>query len=84
MGKEIDMETTLTTKGQITLPKGMRDAMHLKSGDKIVFEEIGDNQYVLRPKMLDVRTLKGIASYEGKPKTLEEMEAAIHENSRLK
>ena len=78
------METTLTTKGQITLPKGLRDAMHLKSGDKIVFEEVGDNQYILRPKTLDVRLLKGIAAYQGEPKTIEDMEAAIQKNMRQK
>ena len=71
------MEATLTSKGQLTLPKGLRDAMHLKSGDKIVFEEM-NGAYILRPKTLDVRSLKGLVSYKGQPRTLDEMEAAIH------
>jgi AbrB family looped-hinge helix DNA binding protein len=29
--------TTLTSKGQVTIPKKMRDALRLKGGDKIAF-----------------------------------------------
>ena len=36
----------ITTKGQITLPIGIRRKLHLKDGDKVAFIEI-DNQIVL-------------------------------------
>lgn len=36
----------ITTKGQITLPVGIRRKLHLKDGDKVAFIEI-DNQIVL-------------------------------------
>lgn len=71
------MEATLTTKGQITLPKLLRDALHLKSGDKIIFEEKMDGSFALRPKTMDVSELKGMLSYRGPPKTLEEMDWVI-------
>ncbi len=75
------MESTITTKGQITLPKALRSALHLKSGDKIVFEELEEGGFVLKPKTLDVQALKGCVSYKGAPKSLEDMEQAISKNA---
>lgn len=74
------MEVTLTTKGQITLPKSLRDALHLKTGDKIFFEEQDGGAYLLKARTTDVSVLKGCVAYEG-VKTLEDMEAAIVENA---
>lgn len=75
------MESTLTVKGQITLPKRLRDVLHLKAGDKIVFEETADGGYTLKPKTLPAQILKGCVSYKGKPKTLDDMQRAIAENA---
>ena len=75
------MEVTLTTKGQITLPKALREALHLKTGDKVVFEPQGEEGYLLRPKTLDVRVLKGRMKYDGPAATLEDMEKAIAKNA---
>ena len=74
------MESTLTTKGQITLPKALRSALHLKSGDKVIFEILEDGVYVLKPKTRDVRVLKGSISYKGKPQSIENMQVAITQN----
>ncbi len=75
------MESTLTTKGQITLPKALRAALHLKSGDKVIFETLEDGTYILKPKTLDVRTLKGSISYKGKPLSIEDMQDAVAKNA---
>ncbi len=75
------MESTLTVKGQITLPKALRDSLHLKTGDKIVFEELEGGAYLLKPRTLDVQALKGCVSYKGAPKTLDDMDRAISENA---
>jgi AbrB family looped-hinge helix DNA binding protein len=71
------MESTLTVKGQITLPKSLRDALHLKTGDKIFFEESGEGAFILRPRTVEVQMLKGCVAYKGAVKTLAEMEEAI-------
>ena len=73
------MESTLTTKGQITLPKALRVALHLKFGDKIVFEVLENGGYILKPKTRNVRVLKGCIAYKGKPKSIEDMQNAITE-----
>ena len=75
------MEATLTVKGQITLPKTLRDSLRLKAGDKIVFEELENGSYLLKPRTLDVQTLKGCVRYKGAAKTLDDMENAICENA---
>lgn len=75
------MEVTLTTKGQITLPKALRDALHLKTGDKIIFEEQNNGSYLLKARTTDVSVLKGCVAYKGKAVTLEDMDAAIIKNA---
>lgn len=75
------MEVTLTTKGQITLPKALRDSLHLKTGDKIIFEEQDNGTYLLKARKADVSVLKGCVSYKGAPATLDDMEAAIAKNA---
>ena len=71
------MEATLTSKGQITLPKALRDTMHLKTGDKLMFEETSDGGFTVKPRLTDVRSLKGMIKYSGKPVSVEAMNQAI-------
>ena len=48
--------TTLTTKGQVTIPKEIREALSLKPGDKIIFEKEGNKVVLKSPKtLLDFR-----------------------------
>ena len=42
------MATTVTSKGQVTIPKDVRDAMHIRPGTKVVFELNKDGDRVLR------------------------------------
>lgn len=53
-------EARITSKGQITLPKAVRQALGLKPGDKIVFEQEGEEIYV-RP----VKAQSMFAKYRG-------------------
>lgn len=79
------MESTLTSKGRITLPKALRDELKLKPGDKIDFVRNSDGAYMFRPRRISAASLKGILKdvYKGPPNTLEEMEEAIlHHGSR--
>jgi AbrB family looped-hinge helix DNA binding protein len=42
------METTLTRKGQVTIPKHIRDALSLEPGCKLIFDVNKDGELVLR------------------------------------
>lgn len=69
--------STVTSKGQITLPRDVRTALGLDVGDKIDFVEV-EGGFKLVPVRKDVRELKGrFAGRVRKPITLEEMEEAI-------
>jgi len=45
------METTLTSKGQATIPKHIRDALGLKPGSKLTFDVNDAGELVLRPQI---------------------------------
>ncbi len=51
--------STLTTKGQITIPKSVRDSLHLHSGDRIAFVLHGDFEAVLKPMTKSVEDVFG-------------------------
>lgn len=71
--------STLTSKGQITLPHTVRKALGLDTGDKVDFVEVPGG-YKLVPLRKDIRTLKGrFAGRVDKPVSVEEMDEAIAE-----
>ena len=75
------METTrLSSKGQIVLPKSIRDAHRWLPGTELVVEDTADG-VLLRPARpappSRLEDVAGCLPYTGKPKTLAQMEAAI-------
>ena len=69
------MESAITTKGQATIPKAVREYLGLKPGDRIKFFLHPNGSVVLLPK-LSVSTLRGIVKPRQPPVTIEEMEEA--------
>lgn len=43
------MATTVTSKGQVTVPKIVRDYLGLKTGSAVTFERLASGDIVLRP-----------------------------------
>jgi antitoxin PrlF len=43
------MHTTITSKGQVTIPKRIRDALHLEPGSAVQFALNDQGQVVLSP-----------------------------------
>jgi AbrB family looped-hinge helix DNA binding protein len=43
------MPTNVTSKGQVTVPKSVRDYLGLKAGSAVTFERLADGEIVLRP-----------------------------------
>ena len=70
--------STLTSKGQTTIPKQVREHLKIGPGDKLDFVIESEGRVVIRPAKLDVRELKGLLKrHDGKILSIEEMNAAI-------
>ncbi len=69
---------TLTSKGQLTLPKPVRDLLKLNPGDAVDFVIGEDGTVHVRAGRFDVRDLRGLLKKPGrKPITVEEMDDAL-------
>ena len=69
------MDSTLSIKGQATIPKASRDHLHLEPGDRIKFFMHPDGSVVILPKIPASR-LKGIIRAR-RQASLHDMETAI-------
>jgi antitoxin PrlF len=72
-------QATMTSKGQITIPKDVRDELGLEPGTKVDFVRISAREYRLRPKNRSIMDLFGMAKYDGPPLTIEEMNEGIRD-----
>jgi antitoxin PrlF len=70
------MESALSIKGQATIPKTVREHLHLEPGDRIKFFLHPDGSVVILPK-LPTSALKGIVPRRRRPPTVVEMHKAI-------
>ena len=77
------VESTITVKGQATIPKAIREHLGLKPGDRVKFFMHPDGSVVLLPK-LSASSLRGIIkSRRRRPVTIAEMtEAAVEGAAR--
>ena len=76
------MHSTLTSKGQITLPKALREKLNLSSGDRVEFVLDADHSIRLLVKPASIARLKGMLPKPQQPVSVEEMERAIKEGGR--
>lgn len=72
---------TLTSKGQITVPKEIRRALRLENGDRIAFHLREDGVVEMQPETVDLMSLKGTLKPRTKGVSLEGMEHAIAEGA---
>jgi antitoxin PrlF len=65
---------TLTSKGQTTIPKEIRDSLGIKPGDRMTFTLMPDGTVILRVKGKSIMGLAGILRKKGrKPVSIEQM-----------
>ncbi|WP_111563169.1 AbrB/MazE/SpoVT family DNA-binding domain-containing protein [Rhizobium sp.] len=72
--------TTVSTKGQVILPKAIRQRRDWEAGTRLIVEETPDGVLLKRaPAFAPTRPedVFGMLAYKGEPKTLEEMDAGI-------
>ena len=72
-------ESTVTSRGQTTLPKAVRTALGVKPGDRIRYVVLEDGVRIL--PMRPVARLFGAFGHDGPPASLEDMERAIAEGA---
>ena len=67
-------DAKVTSKGQITIPKAVRERLHLEAGDRVSFDIRDDHTVVIRAKNLPIERLFGML-YDptAKPLTIKEM-----------
>jgi AbrB family looped-hinge helix DNA binding protein len=59
-------ESTLTSKGQTTVPKAIRESLRLKSGDRITFTLMPDGTVLMRVKNKSIMSLAGSLRRRGR------------------
>ena len=72
-------ESTVTSRGQTTLPKAVRAALGVRPGDRIRYVVLEDGVRIL--PMRPVARLFGAFGHDGPPASLEDMERAIAEGA---
>ena len=77
--------STLTSKGQMVIPKTIRDRLKLEPGDRLDFIIQEDGDVLIRPVSEDVQTLKGLLRRPGRPAvSVEKMNQVIRERRKGK
>jgi AbrB family looped-hinge helix DNA binding protein len=74
------LTTTVSTKGQVILPKAIRQRRHWEPGTRLMVEDTPEGVLLkAAPVFAATRPedVAGMLAYRGRPKTVEEMDAAI-------
>lgn len=67
-------DATLTSKGQTTIPKEIRDELGIKPGDRMTFTLMPDSTVIMRVKNKKLSDLAGVLHKKGrKPVPVEEL-----------
>ena len=76
------MRAKITSKGQITLPKSIRERLRVTSGDRVVFRVADDGSVRLEAATGDWRSLVGSIKSPVQGVTIEQMDEGIGEAVR--
>jgi antitoxin PrlF len=72
------MLATLTSKGQVTLPKEIRDRLQLDAGATLDFQRLPDNTITARAVKPDARRIRALLkSPHGQPLSVAKMDVAV-------
>lgn len=77
---------TLTSKGQVTIPKNIRDSLQIQTGDKIEFTLNDKNEFVIKPITKKASDVAGLLNKykKAKPVSIEEMNKAVTQQLKEK
>lgn len=82
------MVVKLSSKGQVTIPKQVRESLSLKAGDEMLIEAFGNDARIIPLRRVPLSELKGIFKSDKPPLSREEMqdifrEAAVERDQRV-
>lgn len=66
-------ESTLTSKGQTTIPKSIRDGLRMKPGDRMTFTLMPDGVVIMRVKNKRAADVAGILHKKGRKRVPTEL-----------
>ncbi len=69
--------STLTSKGQTTIPKDIRKRLNLHPGDRLEFVIDEDGRVLVLPASIDASELAGMLKFAARPVSVEDMNRAI-------
>lgn len=69
--------STLSSKGQVTIPLDVRRRLGLDAGDRVEFVELEPGRFAIQPATQDVRSLRGLLRKPAQPVSVDDMKAAI-------
>ncbi|NQU05508.1 MAG: AbrB/MazE/SpoVT family DNA-binding domain-containing protein [Calditrichaeota bacterium] len=72
------MSVKITSKGQVTLPKTVRDYLNVSPGDEVIFRVTSDGSIIVEPKV-SLMSLRGFVKTDIKGVSVEDMKMAIIE-----
>ena len=75
---------TITSKGQVTIPKEVRQVLGLEVGDRLAFEVRDDGVVEIHPETVDIMSLCGIIKPKIRGVTIEKMKRDIAEAAAKK
>jgi AbrB family looped-hinge helix DNA binding protein len=72
--------STISSKGQVTIPKKIREFLKVGTFDKIVFVPLEEGKVMITNKQIPVSDLFGMLKHRKlkQPVSVEEMESEIH------
>ena len=73
---------TVTSKGQITLPKAVRDRLELSAGDRVDFVMAADGRFDLIPVKSSIKSLQGCVPAPQTPVTREAMSTLVRQRAK--
>lgn len=68
---------TVTSKGQLTLPKEIRERLGVHKGDRVVFRADRAGRVWVEPATQDLMALRGLFGPVGRARTQEELDEAV-------
>ncbi len=87
MSKAAQLTTTLSTKGQVILPKTIRQSRNWSAGTRLMVEDTEAGVLIKAAPFFPptkIEDVFGCLKYAGPARTVEEMNAAVLEEARIR